>query len=230
MSFHGSVISPGVDSFDVQARFADGANLYQYLGSNPWQSSDPSGLFITTLLPGPGDFITAVLESIVKEYAVNLEWDVEWATEWESPDDMHSRLENSWIVHAIGRGLYNAFEIELPGDHDVNLLDPFTNASRKKKIDRPSSKLRSPKGVSGKFSNGWQYRVDTHKVLPDEGGFHIHVYKPHPKNNRPVEVAKINGHGGWEKTHGSNQRLMRPTEVPKSVKYEINRLVRWTAW
>jgi hypothetical protein len=129
MSFHGSAISPGVDSFDVQARFADGANLYQYLGSNPWQSSDPSGLLITMLLPGPGDFITGALKSLVSEYAARQDFDVDWATDWEMGDDWHSRLENEWVILALGQGLYEAFEIGI-GQHSVNPLDLLSSASR----------------------------------------------------------------------------------------------------
>jgi hypothetical protein len=31
-------------AFDMQTRYGDGANLYQYLGSSPWQRFDPMGL------------------------------------------------------------------------------------------------------------------------------------------------------------------------------------------
>ncbi len=31
-------------AFDLQGRYGDGANLYQYLGSNPWRRFDPMGL------------------------------------------------------------------------------------------------------------------------------------------------------------------------------------------
>jgi hypothetical protein len=31
-------------AFDMETRYGDGANLYQYLGSSPWQRFDPMGL------------------------------------------------------------------------------------------------------------------------------------------------------------------------------------------
>jgi hypothetical protein len=125
--FHGVAPSVAVIGFDIEERYRDGANLYQYLGSNPLTNSDPLGLFI---LPGPGDFITGMLESLVSEYAARQDFDVEWAMDWEMGDDWHSRLDSSWVTLALGQGLYNAFDIGF-GDYSVNPLDLFASAGRR---------------------------------------------------------------------------------------------------
>jgi len=43
-SWHGRGVAVLVKGFDIEGRYGDGANLYGYLGSNPWERSDPSGL------------------------------------------------------------------------------------------------------------------------------------------------------------------------------------------
>ncbi|MEW6173813.1 MAG: hypothetical protein AB1510_12245, partial [Bacillota bacterium] len=81
--------------------------------------------------------------------------------------------------------------------------------------------IRSAKGVEGKFSNGnYTYRIDTNKVAPGEGGFHIHIYR------NGVEVAKVNGRGGYATSHGG-RILQKPSELDKTVRNEINRLVTY---
>lgn len=84
-AFHGFTLAGNVDQFDPEKRFADGANLYQYLRSNVWISADPLGLYehwedfwddalsSSIGFPGPSDFITGVLQAIVEEYSANLE-------------------------------------------------------------------------------------------------------------------------------------------------------------
>lgn len=77
----------------------------------------------------------------------------------------------------------------------------------------------SPKGVSGVFSeNGYSYRIDTNHITPDEGGFHIHIYKQNK------EIAKVTGKGAYVKTH-KGKTLRKPTEIPKTVRKEIRKLV-----
>jgi len=41
---HGRGMDALVSAFDVQGLYGDGMNLYEYLGSSPWQRSDPLGL------------------------------------------------------------------------------------------------------------------------------------------------------------------------------------------
>lgn len=126
-SFHGAAPRLGVIDLDTEERYRDGANLYQYLASNPASHRDPLGLF---LIPGPSDFISGALESLVSEYAARLDFDVEWAVDWEMGDDWHSRLDNSWVTLAICQGLYNAFEIGF-GDYSVNPLELYHSAGRR---------------------------------------------------------------------------------------------------
>jgi hypothetical protein len=42
-SYHGRGLSAIVAAFSMEDMYGDGANLYQYLGSNPWQRHDPLG-------------------------------------------------------------------------------------------------------------------------------------------------------------------------------------------
>ncbi|MBC7834876.1 MAG: hypothetical protein H7Y88_07225, partial [Phycisphaerales bacterium] len=163
--FHGQPFQPGVGQFDLQTRLRDGANLYEYLGSNPWVRADPLGLYewedayedatdilgLLDPLPGPSDFIGGMLRSLIEEYSSNLEWDLEWAGDWSIADDEHTRGDNSWVNVALLRGLYEAFEISFPfSDEEWNLLEPFASASGsyasgsagsgRKRANLPSSK------------------------------------------------------------------------------------------
>jgi hypothetical protein len=82
--------------------------------------------------------------------------------------------------------------------------------------------VKSAKGVTGYFRRkGFSYRIDTNKVAPGEGGFHLHVYRGKD------EIAKINGKGGWVKRHEGNI-LHKPSQVSKDIRQDINRLVRHT--
>ncbi|MBM9614519.1 hypothetical protein JWJ90_09475 [Desulfobulbus rhabdoformis] len=82
--------------------------------------------------------------------------------------------------------------------------------------------VKSAKGVTGLFRNiKYNYRIDTNKVAPGEGGFHVHVYKGKD------EIAKLNGKGGWVKTH-EGKELLKPSQVPKDVKQDLNRLIKHT--
>ena len=217
---HGQNQRIDVDEIQIELRFIDGANLHQYLGSNSWVRTDPLGLFLSSGLPDPSDFITGVLESLVTEYSVNLEWDVDWAMDWEAPDDAHSRVDNRWITLAIGQGFYDAFEIGI-GDYTFNPLDAFASAaSRRDTFKRPTN-VRRGGGKQGEFSNGWTYRIDTNKVRKEEGRFHIHI-----SDAGGSEVAKVTGKGAWVSHRG--KKLLKPSEVPTIVRVQVNRLVRWT--
>jgi RHS repeat-associated protein len=87
---------------------------------------------------------------------------------------------------------------------------------------RLPSTVKSAKGVSGVLRNTkFNYRIDTNKVVPGEGGFHIHLYRG------KTEVAKISGKGGWVKRHEGNL-LHKPSQVSKDIRQDINRLVKHT--
>ena len=84
------------------------------------------------------------------------------------------------------------------GSNPVIYCDPL--GFSKCEINDPTSRnndgfdlpitVKLEKGVEGKFSKkGYEYGIDTYKVAPGEGGFHIHIYK---KNK---QIAKITGRG-----------------------------------
>jgi hypothetical protein len=117
-------LTPHLLSLD--ARHADGGHLMLTYAGDPLSRRDALGLLADMVLPGPGDYITEVLTSLVENYAANQEWDVEWATDWNMDDEWHTRSDNSWIYTAVGEGLYNAFDIDIPfTDEKVNPLDLF---------------------------------------------------------------------------------------------------------
>jgi len=115
--------------FNGQSLYGDGMNLYEYENSNPVNATDPTGLYVQLLLPGPGDFIINSLRSMVEEYSARQEFDIEWAVDMTADDFWHSRWDNSWILAAIGRGLYESFDIGIPGVGSVNPLDLFASHS-----------------------------------------------------------------------------------------------------
>jgi hypothetical protein len=132
-------------------------------------------LYANSLLPGPGDFITGALQALVEDYSANLEFDVEWAMDLALPDDDHSRLDNSWIWLALGRGLYNAFEIGF-GDYTVNPLDLFASASGKASKGKGGASGKARGGYTIYVQNG-QRAHNTYRTLfnPDEYQFEFNI-------------------------------------------------------
>lgn len=51
-----------------------------------------------------------------------------------------------------------------------------------------------------------------------EGGFHIHIFRD------ATEIAKVTGRGGYCVSH-RGRTLLRPSEIDKTVRNEINKLV-----
>jgi RHS repeat-associated protein len=66
------------------------------------------------------------------------------------------------------------------------------------------------------------HRVRIDVSTPDEGGFHMHVY-----DADGVEVARVNGRGGFSDSHGGAP-LSRPCDLPRAVRNDINRI--WPRW
>ncbi|HYE01647.1 MAG TPA: hypothetical protein VD963_00285, partial [Phycisphaerales bacterium] len=101
--FHGEPWPVERDQFDLGLRVTDGANLYAYLGSNPWNGSDPLGLWMwgdwsDTLAKGAEVFGLAV--AVLDTYQFVMEEAVDWALDWDRPDDEINEL--SAIANAVG--------------------------------------------------------------------------------------------------------------------------------
>jgi len=151
--FFGRGFSPLIPRIDLGERYHDGPSLYQYLESNGWTASDPTGLMLLDTLitvglgaaamvaPGPGDFITGVLRALTAEYASRLDYDVDWATDWSQGDDWHSRLDNRWVTTTIGQGLHDAFDIGF-GEYKVNPLDLFGSGAGRGRGGLPNPRLK----------------------------------------------------------------------------------------
>lgn len=80
-----------------------------------------------------------------------------------------------------------------PSESDDSPANVQTNRATGKKSEfvLPDT-VESGKGVSGKFTvSGYEYRIDTNKVAPGEGGFHIHVYRKIKKLLRYREEARM---------------------------------------
>ena len=169
-------------AMDLQTLHTDGANFYKYLRGNPFMGSDPLGLYclgdlgndatetlgLLDPLPGPSDFIRSALSALVTEYSANLSWDAEWAGDWSTGDDWHSRTDNSWVTLAIGRGLFEAFDIDLPFTDDT--LNPLDYVAREKDSRSPYKSVRTPLGRA-KFSKTVTVNGKTaYKYVNPKGG------------------------------------------------------------
>lgn len=137
IAYHGTTINPHAVAADLQTLHTDGANLYQYVRSNPLTRSDPTGLYSLqeywdNMREGAGlawngfqtvsafgdvsGSISAVVESMVTQYSENLEWDADWTSDWSLPDDANTRMSDRWVGLAIARGVYNHFNLGYWGD------------------------------------------------------------------------------------------------------------------
>jgi hypothetical protein len=209
--FHAEGRQLSLGWFDLEMQHQDGANLYQYLRSNPATASDPLGLF-AFLLPGPSDFIGGALASMIQEYSDRLEWDLDWAAEWDAEDDWHSRLDNKWVTVALTRGLYNAFEIGY-GDYKANPLDMFASAS--------GGTSPAPRGLPpATIVNQGGVRVTHYYHSGDHGPVHVNVQSDGQRRTRVGPFGKP--------IQSGRDRALTPKEaaVFKQKRFEINRAIK----
>ena len=66
----------------------------------------------------------------------------------------------------------------------------------------------------------FQYRIDTNKVAPREGSFHIHIYRG------KKEIAKVSGRGAYTEAY-KGKTLLKPSQMNKTVRKKINKLVKY---
>jgi len=103
------------------------------------------------------------------------------------------------------------------GDGIIN----FAQNNAKSTFELPQ-KWKSPKGVSGKFSDGKHtFRIDSNNLSKGDR-FHVHIY-----DSRGNEIAVIQGagtNGIWRATH-RGKTLLKPSEVPAELITDIRRLL-----
>jgi len=216
-------------AMSAEDRYGDGYNLYEYLGSSPWDGSDPLGLYdfedgfedVTDVLgmldpvPGPSDFIRGMLNAMVGDYGANLDWDVEWAGDWSLDDDDHSRIDNTWVAVALMRGLYDAFEISLPGgDETFNPLHVFGNNFNAGKKAGAGGQTRftrigqqAHRNYKSALGQGYDFEVTIKGVgradAVDFPNRIVRELKPDTPTGRALGVKQANKYArGLEKQHG----------------------------
>lgn len=147
-----------VEPFDERDHYEDGFSEYCYLGTRPIKYMDTLGLswgraIAGFLLPTPSDIVRGAYQSLIANYAANQNWDVDWAADWSLPDEMHTRLDNSWIGEALKQGAHDAFEIGIPfTDIAFNPLDLFAGAvANPYRIARPGGATRLHGSRTGHF-------------------------------------------------------------------------------
>jgi hypothetical protein len=116
-------------------------------------------------MPDAGSMMQNVLAEMVGEYANRQSYDVAWAMEWRAGDDWHTRLDNTWVLAAIRRGMYNSFEVGIPfTDEGINPLDwvAGTHATAGKILP----KSRFPKWVRDAYA---RYSGELHHIATAYG-------------------------------------------------------------
>jgi YD repeat-containing protein len=166
-AFHGTALNLHVDQLDLQARYDNGPNTYQYLGSNPWTKSDPMGLFF-----GYDDlaqvFVGAMrggLEEMVTQYAVNMEGDAEWSSDWEMNDDWHTRGDNSWVELSFILGFYRGMMEQVKDIFYVDEMSELVQAN-----SRFGQRIIRVGGVVGNFAARLHIRVPS-------GNYYVKSYR-----------------------------------------------------
>jgi YD repeat-containing protein len=117
------------NGFNSEAMYQDGLNLFAYGGANSLRNHDPLGLDywgdvgegagiawegVKTVMGvmDPGGIVGSMLQSLVEQYAVNQEDDVEWAMDWGRADGDNTRMNNSWVELSLLRGAAEQFNLE----------------------------------------------------------------------------------------------------------------------
>ncbi len=106
LAFHGDGFDTTVQGFDLAAHYGDGANVYEYIGSDPLGGGDPTGLMefslggqMATMAINSWDSASGTLETaqlglqsgfsllaMVEEYQWNTTLDADWASDWDLHD------------------------------------------------------------------------------------------------------------------------------------------------
>jgi hypothetical protein len=114
LGYHGDALGGSVQGFDLAAHYGDGANVYEYVGSDPLGGSDPMGLMefsmagqLATMAINSWESASGTLESarmgvqtgfslasLIQSYSVFQDVDAEWATDWSLSDEGSSHSQS----------------------------------------------------------------------------------------------------------------------------------------
>ena len=98
--------------------------------------------------PSIGDSIRGALQSLVTEYALNLEFDIAWAQDWSLSDSASTRSDNQWVVDAIQQGALDPWMgiVRLLGGDlsDDGEDDPANGGNAAAMAARPRPPVRLP--------------------------------------------------------------------------------------
>jgi hypothetical protein len=114
LGFHGDGFDASVQGFGLAVHYGDGANVYEYIGSDPLGGSDPTGLMefslggqLATMAINSWDMADGMLEtarigvasgfslaSMIRGYSVFQSVDADWATDWSISDEGSSHSQS----------------------------------------------------------------------------------------------------------------------------------------
>jgi hypothetical protein len=109
LGFHGDGFAASVQGFDLAAHYGDGANVYEYIGSDPLGGGDPTGLMefslggqMATMAINAWEMADGMLEtarigirsgfglaSMIELYSGGLDQAVDWQHDWHSVDYLY---------------------------------------------------------------------------------------------------------------------------------------------
>jgi hypothetical protein len=206
-SYHGQALTAPDISFSLEALYTDGHNLYQYLGSNPLNGSDPYGLFgiMGGLSTGMGMADMAAdtmeqgyqgvsmglsLQGMLDDYAYMQEADLDWALDWDASDD--------WL-NPIGGG----------GEEydDGTQGHAFAAAGKGPGKGLGGSKRRNLKPGSISLSNVRKIEASSIRGPPPKRG-----NAPIGTDGHPIEIHHVDGPNGPFREVTKTQHASLPTK------------------
>ncbi len=181
-------------------RIMDGVALFVYVKSNAVLHSDPTGLLIGLIMPGPEDIVMAGfralrggLEEMIGQYGANQDLDLDWALDWSQGDDFHSRMENGWVQQSFNEGAWNAFidEIDPTGGYLSEGLQMAGAGSGAGKA------LKRAKHLTGQLHHAISTKV--HRALEKHDVLRGHYAKR--DDDWVTQAATLADHKGYQTWH-----------------------------
>ena len=197
--WHGARLVVESPPVDLRIRTSDGLGLATYARANSIQNSDPLGLLVGMILPGPEDILMGGfralrggLEEMVGQYGANQELDLDWALDWSQEDSFHSRMENGWVQESFNAGAWNAFidEMDPTGGY---LSEPFMAGA----ASGAAKAVKKAKHLTGQLHHAISTKV--HRALQDHKNLKD-VYKKRD-NDWTTQAGKLDDHKGYQTWH-----------------------------